>query len=140
MIFFWAKTDDEGDFLRIVSYKKINDVTYEDIERVKKYYDCSCKVIIWGEFVVNHMETKVQICLFWNDGYSFSFLKLSPYYVRGVQEVLFWKIMIILYTCICRLAIKLINEISITRYVTTAGLECTTKTEILNINKRVFYD
>lgn len=46
--------------------------------------------------------------------------------------------MIILYTCICRLAIKLINEISITRYVTTAGLECTTKTEILNINKRVF--
>lgn len=115
MIFFLAKTDDEGDFLRIVSYKEIDDVTYEDIERMKKYYDCNCKVIIYGEFVVNRMETKVQICL--------KFV---------------WKIMIILYTCICRLAIKLINEISITRYVTTAGLDCTTKTEILNINKRVF--
>lgn len=61
---FLAKTDDEGDFLRIVSYKEINDVTYEDIERMKKYYDCSCKVIIYGEFVVNRMESKVQICLF----------------------------------------------------------------------------
>lgn len=46
IFFFLAKTDDEGDFLRIVSYKEINDVTYEDIERMKKYYDCSCKVVI----------------------------------------------------------------------------------------------
>eukprot|EP00105_Crassostrea_gigas_P007651 XP_011421967.1 PREDICTED: uncharacterized protein LOC105324553 [Crassostrea gigas] len=42
----YAKTDDEGDFLRIVSYKEITDVTYEDIERMKKYYDCSCKISI----------------------------------------------------------------------------------------------
>lgn len=57
--FFKVKIDDEGDFFRIVFYKEINDVIYEDIEWMKKYYDCSCKVIIYGEFVVNCMELKV---------------------------------------------------------------------------------
>lgn len=43
---FLVKIDDEGDFFRIVFYKEIIDVIYEDIEWMKKYYDCSCKVII----------------------------------------------------------------------------------------------
>lgn len=43
--FSLAKTDDEGDFLQIVSYKDITDVTYSDFERMENYYDCSCKVI-----------------------------------------------------------------------------------------------
>lgn len=62
--FFSAKTDDEGDFLRILSYKKMTDVTYEDIERMKNYYDCSCEVIriISG-----------QSCA--NKSFNFSFVK-----------------------------------------------------------------
>nr|XP_034309599.1 uncharacterized protein LOC105324553 [Crassostrea gigas] len=40
----YAKTDDEGDFLSIVSYKKMANVTYEDIERMENYYDCSCEI------------------------------------------------------------------------------------------------
>lgn len=53
--FFSAKTDDEGDFLRILSYKKMTDITYEDIERMENYYDCSCEVIriICGQSCAN---------------------------------------------------------------------------------------
>lgn len=77
---FSAKTDDEGDFLSIVSYKKMANVTYEDIERMENYYDCSCEVI--RVFMVNYVQTKVSIFLFSNDVRSYAFLKLSPYYMQ----------------------------------------------------------
>lgn len=53
--FFKAKTDDEGDFLRILLHQEMTDVTNEDIERMENFYDCSCKVIrkICGQSYAN---------------------------------------------------------------------------------------
>lgn len=40
----YAKTDDEGDFLRILLHQEMTDVTNKDIERMENFYDCSCKI------------------------------------------------------------------------------------------------
>lgn len=83
--FFKAKTDDEGDFLRILLHQEMTDVTNEDIERMENFYDCSCKVIrkTCGQSYAN----KRYFFLFSNDGcsYMYTFLKLSPYYMQGLR-------------------------------------------------------
>lgn len=44
-VFISAKANDfDSNTLQIVAYKNMDDVKNKDIERMEKFYDCSCKV------------------------------------------------------------------------------------------------
>lgn len=121
-----------------MSYNQMTDVTYEDIERMEIYYDCSCKVIM-------------RICgqSYANKGLNFSLLKWRMFiYLFKIISILCTRSPISSFLNNYYIYMDLssynqinwsINEILITWYCKTSNLECTTKPKfILNINKRIF--